>query len=93
MQAGWQGLKERRALPKQEFLGTVVLVGGAMLIEARSEGLDGQLKTLYAPLSAFFIGLFIAVIILGLGGPTGGCTLPSPFSPLAALRNTRVTDC
>ncbi len=55
----------------------MVLVAGAMLIEARSEGLDGQLKTLCAPISAFLIGLFIAVIILGLGGPTGGGALLS----------------
>ena len=58
-------------LPEQEFLGTVVLVAGALLIEARGEGLEGQFKTLYAPVEAYLVGQLITVIILGLGGPTG----------------------
>ena len=55
----------------QEFLATLTLVMGVLLIDARGEGFDSQLAQLWLPLKAFFIGLFVVVLILGLGGPTG----------------------
>ena len=77
-------------LPEQEFLGTVVLVAGALLIEARGEGLDGQLKILFAPIEAYLVGQFITVIILGLGGPTGAPCM-KPY--LLNLHLTALLDC
>lgn len=56
----------------QEFLATLTLVMGVLLIDARGVGFDPQLAQLWNSLKAFFVGLFVVVLILGLGGPTGG---------------------
>ncbi len=44
---------------------------GVLLIDARGVGFDNQLAQLWNSLKAFFVGLFVVVLILGLGGPTG----------------------
>lgn len=55
----------------QEFLATLTLVMGVLLIDARGMGFDSQIAQLWVSLKAFFVGLFVVVLILGLGGPTG----------------------
>ena len=59
------------SLTLQEFLATLTLVMGVLLIDARGEGFDSNFAKLWLSLKAFFVGLFIVVLILGLGGPTG----------------------
>jgi hypothetical protein len=49
----------------------LALFVGAVLIDDRGASLTGDFKVLWGPLSAFFIGLLICVLVLGLGGPTG----------------------
>lgn len=49
----------------------VILFVGAKLIEGRGASLTGELAMLWAPVRAFFVGLFIVVLILALAGPTG----------------------
>ena len=56
----------------QEFLATLALVLGVLLIDARGEEVTGEFALLWGPLKAFFIGLYAVVLILALGGPTGG---------------------
>ena len=55
----------------QEFLATLALVLGVLLIDARGEEVTGEFALLWGPLKAFFIGLYAVVLILALGGPTG----------------------
>ncbi len=49
----------------------VVLFVGAKLIDGRGAMLTGELALLWGPLRAFFVGLFIIVLLLGAAGPTG----------------------
>ncbi len=49
----------------------VILFVGAKLIEGRGASLTGELAMLWAPVRAFFVGLFVVVLILALAGPTG----------------------
>ncbi len=44
---------------------------GVLLIDAQGKGVTGDFALLWGPLKAFFIGLYVVVLILGLGGPTG----------------------
>ncbi|CAL5225947.1 g8745 [Coccomyxa viridis] len=65
-----------------EFLATLTLVMGVLLIDARGVGFDPQLAQLWNSLKAFFVGLFVVVLILGLGGPTGIAMNPArDFGP------------
>lgn len=54
-----------------EFLGTTVLIGGAELISYQRHFLPVPLNQLWPSFYAFYVGWFIFLIILGLGGPTG----------------------
>lgn len=65
-----------------EFIAMVVLFVGAKLIERRGASLTGELAMLWGPLRAFFVGLFIVVLLLGAAGPTGLAINPArDFGP------------
>ncbi len=55
----------------QEFLAMAVLFVGAKLIDGRGAALTGELAALWGPMKAFYVGLFIVVLLLGTAGPTG----------------------
>lgn len=67
----WRCAKADTGQCMQEFLATLALVTGVLLIDARGEEVTGEFALLWGPLKAFFIGLYVVVLILGLGGPTG----------------------
>lgn len=49
----------------------LVLFVGAKLIDGRGASLTGELAVLWGPMRAFYIGLFVVVLLLGTAGPTG----------------------
>lgn len=53
-------------------MSTLALVLGVLLIDARGLAMEGQFLLLWGPLKAFFVGLYVVLLILALGGPTGG---------------------
>lgn len=63
--------QQQRTLCAQEFLATTVLFVGVKLIDSRGAALTGELALLWGPLKAFFVGLYIVVLLLGTAGPTG----------------------
>eukprot|EP01024_Parvocaulis_polyphysoides_P043023 TRINITY_DN39287_c1_g2_i1.p1 TRINITY_DN39287_c1_g2~~TRINITY_DN39287_c1_g2_i1.p1 ORF type:complete len:458 (-),score=65.63 TRINITY_DN39287_c1_g2_i1:877-2250(-) len=69
-----------------EFLGTFALVIGALLMDLRSTHLCPNFSDLYlVGLKAFFVGIMICCMILGLGGPTGFAANPArDFGPRLA---------
>eukprot|EP01026_Neomeris_dumetosa_P013345 TRINITY_DN14671_c0_g1_i12.p1 TRINITY_DN14671_c0_g1~~TRINITY_DN14671_c0_g1_i12.p1 ORF type:complete len:477 (-),score=44.35 TRINITY_DN14671_c0_g1_i12:671-2101(-) len=69
-----------------EFLGTFMLVLGALMLDQRSTHFCYILRDLYTnAIKAFFIGLMIMCMILGLGGPTGFAANPArDFGPRLA---------
>ena len=54
-----------------EFFGTTFLIMAALLISDQATLLYAELKPLFQPLYALFIGYLVLVLILALGGPTG----------------------
>jgi glycerol uptake facilitator protein len=54
-----------------EFLGTLFLIMGADLIGFQSSFLYFPVAGLWGPLTAWFVGWYIFLLVLGLGGPTG----------------------
>eukprot|EP00884_Botryococcus_braunii_P010872 jgi/Botrbrau1/19787/Bobra.0124s0035.1 len=68
-----------------EMMGTVMLIGGAFLVDFQVELMYKEFVPLFAALKAFYVGLMIQLIILGLGGPTGVAINPArDFSPRLA---------
>ncbi|EIE19977.1 aquaporin-like protein [Coccomyxa subellipsoidea C-169] len=65
-----------------EFLAMAVLFVGAKLIDGRGAALTGELAALWGPMKAFYVGLFIVVLLLGTAGPTGNAINPArDFGP------------
>ena len=56
----------------QEFTGTAVMMVSMQLLEKRGAGLSQDGLILWNTLKALYSAFIIAVLILGLGGPTGG---------------------
>ncbi|KAK9817882.1 hypothetical protein WJX72_003653 [[Myrmecia] bisecta] len=68
-----------------EFLATTMLIGGALLISAQDSLQYAEDKPLFVTLDALYTGLFIVVLILGMGGPTGCAMNPArDFAPRLA---------
>jgi len=68
-----------------EFMCTTALVYGALMILSREELLYGTERSLFNALDGIWIGFFVFVLILGLGGPTGIAANPArDFSPRVA---------
>ena len=55
----------------QEFTGTAVMMVSMQLLEKRGAGLSQDGLILWNTLKALYSAFIIAVLILGLGGPTG----------------------
>ena len=55
----------------QEFTGTAVMMISMQLLEKRGVGLSPENLILWNTLKALYSAFIIAVLILGLGGPTG----------------------
>ncbi len=55
----------------QEFAGTAVMMFSMQLLEKRGAGLSPDNLVLWNTLKALYSAFIIAVLILGLGGPTG----------------------
>ena len=69
----------------QEFAGTAVMMFSMQLLEKRGAGLSPDNLVLWNTLKALYSAFIIAVLILGLGGPTG--MIPA-CPPDSALENT-----
>lgn len=54
-----------------ELVTTLILVTGALLVGEGADHIPEELRLLYPPVSALFVGLLVAVLVLSLGGPTG----------------------
>jgi len=68
-----------------EFMSTTALVFGALMIFAREELLNEPERSLFNSLEGIWIGFFIFLLILGLGGPTGIAANPArDFAPRVA---------
>jgi glycerol uptake facilitator-like aquaporin len=68
-----------------EFMSTTALIYGALMIYARRDLLDLPERSLFRSLEGIWIGFFVFLLILGLGGPTGIAANPArDFSPRVA---------
>lgn len=57
----------------QEFIGTAVMMTSMQLLEKRGAGLCADDLVIWTTLKALYSAFIIAVLVLGLGGPTGKC--------------------
>ncbi len=57
----------------QEFTGTAVMMFSMQLLEKRGQDLSAENVIIWNTLKALYSAFIIATLILGLGGPTGGC--------------------
>jgi glycerol uptake facilitator protein len=68
-----------------EVMCTAALVFGALMMYARRELLDPSGRALFRSVEGMWVGFFVFVAILGLGGPTGIAANPArDFSPRLA---------
>jgi len=68
-----------------EFMATIALCYGALMIGERANMLLGPQKELFDAVSGFYLGFFIYLCVLDLGGPTGLAVNPArDFSPRLA---------
>lgn len=68
-----------------EFMCTTALIYGALMIYARRDLLYGPERLLYRSEEGIWIGFFVFLCILGLGGPTGIAANPArDFAPRVA---------
>ncbi|KAL4421889.1 hypothetical protein ABPG77_003691 [Micractinium sp. CCAP 211/92] len=68
-----------------EFMCTTALVFGARMMDERSENLVGEFRALLQPIQGFFIGFYVFICVLALGGPTGIAANPArDFGPRLA---------
>jgi len=68
-----------------EFMSTTALVYGALMLYARRDLLRPEDNALFRSYEGMWIGFFVFVAILGLGGPTGIAANPArDFSPRLA---------
>ena len=59
----------------QEFIGTAVMMTSMQLLEKRGAGLSADDLVIWTTLKALYSAFIIAVLVLGLGGPTGKCCM------------------
>jgi glycerol uptake facilitator-like aquaporin len=68
-----------------EFLSTTALIYGILLISARQELLYGPERSIFHAEEGIWVGFFIFLCVLGLGGPTGIAANPArDFAPRCA---------
>lgn len=60
-----------------ELMSTAALVFGALMMYERRQHISGDFRGLFQAIEGFFIGFFVFVCILGLGGPTGIAANPA----------------
>ncbi|PRW39304.1 Glycerol uptake facilitator [Chlorella sorokiniana] len=60
-----------------ELMSTTALVFGALMMYERREHISGEFRGLFQAMEGFFVGFFVFVCILGLGGPTGIAANPA----------------
>ncbi|KAI7837871.1 hypothetical protein COHA_008358 [Chlorella ohadii] len=60
-----------------ELMCTAALVFGALMMYERRQHISGDFRGLFQAVEGFFIGFFVFVCILGLGGPTGIAANPA----------------
>ena len=75
----------------QEFTGTAVMTVSMQLLEKRGAGLSQDGRILWNTLKALYSAFIIAVLILGLGGPTGRCSGRSGNCKCKTITQLRVT--
>ena len=74
----------------QEFAGTAVMMFSMQLLEKRGAGLSPDNLVLWNTLKALYSAFIIAVLILGLGGPTGMISACQPDTARRMLVQPRV---
>lgn len=68
-----------------EFMATIALCYGALMIGERSNMLLGPQKEMFDAVAGFYLGFFVFLCVLALGGPTGLAVNPArDFSPRLA---------
>ena len=76
----------------QEFTGTAVMMFSMQLLEKRGAGLSQDNLILWNTLKALYSAFIIAVLILGLGGPTGSrSSLQENDASHLCLHHIRIT--
>ncbi|KAL4444176.1 hypothetical protein ABPG75_011913 [Micractinium tetrahymenae] len=68
-----------------ELMCTTALIFGALMMTERSQNLSGEFRVLLQAVQGFYVGFFVFICVLALGGPTGIAANPArDFGPRVA---------